>query len=107
MDYREGREFTQPRVHLIAQLCTSSCRLNNLPEDVLSAKVGHLDEAVLDRMRVLTLDLCGRCKKKLAFKIRLPTLVMLMLQDADELLWKLRSARSPLTLGYTFGQDGG
>ena len=54
---------------------------NYLPEDVLAAKVGHFDEAVLHRVRVLTLDLCGQTVQK-KISIQNPTSdVMLMLGE--------------------------
>ena len=56
-------------------------RLKYLPEDVLAAKVGHFDEAVLHRVRVLTLDLCGQTVQK-KISIQNPTSdVMLMLGE--------------------------
>ena len=81
-------------------------RLKYLPEDVLAAKVGHFDEAVLHRVRVLTLDLCGQTVQK-KISIQNPTSdVMLMLGgEAGELLRELRSAHAPLTPGYALGQD--
>ena len=56
-------------------------RLKYLPEDVLAAKVGHFDEAVFHRVRVLTLDLCGQTVQK-KISIQNPTSdVMLMLGE--------------------------